>query len=157
MIRTIAFTVFAGAASLMSPFSIFYIVFTCVVIYTLQKKIGWPRAILAATIGGSLLWVGIFATYRALLLPLLPRIDNPVASAGFPFIAFLYPRPPLGNKVPPLEQWPFFFIDYMLCLIAGTLASIPFPKTTMRDARIIGTILLLLNLYGLGYTLLKFE
>ncbi len=67
------------------------------------------------------LWVSLFVSYKKIEPPLSWDGDINsipfVATGGFPFRAFEYPIPPLGNDFPPQDSWLPFFYNFIFWLI----------------------------------------
>lgn len=152
-----------GLASIVfSPFSMAYALFS-VVAYRLILVVVHERRDARAVVGGGsfLLWATHFLSTRTLVFVegAGPNGD-PMASAGFPLLAFLYPFPPLGGDVPPFGQWIPFFLNYgfwlalSLLLVPRLIRAFRKPDSAARIILLAGT---LVALYGLGDTVLRFD
>lgn len=116
---------------------------------------GWRTSwimFLVFGIGAVLLWTSLFLSYRGNALY--------QASGGFPFIAFHYPVPSMGNDAPPIEQWPFFFANLLIWFgIAATVVRFVTPRMKASD-RIAAAILLIgivSSIVGLLYIIMQFD
>lgn len=147
-------------ASVVSPFGLAYLLFTAACGLVLLKAFGKRVAAIAVSLGGVLLWTTMLVTERRLPQTYPFELGNPNAEAGWPFVAFRYPIPPMGNDVPPLAQWPAFFADYAFWLMVSLIAALtlgrllPAPALRTRFLLLPGILAATL---GLGHTLLKFD
>lgn len=109
-------------------------------------------------LGNIGLWLSLFLSYQG--LPATDDINDVFAVGGFPFKAFDYPSPPMGNDVPPTSMWPAFVADYFVW-IASAAIGVSFLPSKVIDhlpKRTICVVLgVLLMLIGFGYLILKFD
>lgn len=149
-----------GLWSSISPFSLAYWLATAAFAGAVARKIGRHGAAVATCVGAVGTWTAIFLSERRLPQTYPLELGNPNAEAGFPFIAFRYPVPPMGNDVPPLAQWPTFFADYAVWLALG-LALTPWLVRLLPERRcrtpLLVFFVILFGVLGLGHTMLKFD
>ncbi len=84
---------------------------------------------------------------------------NPIASAGFPRQAFLYPVPPMGADYPPIEMWRIFFMNYLFWFFIAAVITILIPRKfyTSKIVAILYIIAVYSALFGLGHTIIAFD
>jgi uncharacterized MnhB-related membrane protein len=160
----LVFGMLAGIVSfaLLHPFSYAYALF-CIATYYLVFRLSEKRrdlAITTASLGSVFLWISLWLSIKILPQSSPVNVSAPIESAGFPFTAFLYPHPPMGNDVPPLNMWPPFFLNAVIWMsIAWVILHIT-KRFGWNQRKIYPTIIILgilCSLIGLGYTLVKFD
>jgi len=152
-----------GLASLsLSPFTMAFGLFTGAAYMATRRIVRHERvAAVTITVASMSLWISLFMSTRLLRWPGPGDLDDPVATAGFPLTAFEYPYPPMGGDVPPLAQWLPFFLNYLFWIMISILV-VPRASRALRRAAVpIGGMLVvigvLVTLYGLGDTLIRFD
>lgn len=100
-------------------------------------------------------WIVLWATER----PVTGSQDF-AATAGFPFRAMLYPRPPMGNDYVPVEMWVNFVANaiFWTC-IALLLMHVPLLARPLHRYRLKTVALLMagMTVVGAFWLLLKFD
>lgn len=109
-------------------------------------------------IGAILQWLSLFFSYRE-LPNAYEDISKPIGTGGFPFKAFEYPVPPMGNDWPPAEMWPMFFVNFAIWLAVGLLVAFVLSKkiTNPKVLKTISILAILLSVFGIFYIMLKFD
>lgn len=109
------------------------------------------------------LWVSLWLSYRPVPLPAdAPLFAQPpptVGTGGFPFLAFDYPVPPMGNDHPPASSLFPFAVDVVFWIAVACLLAWAVPKRFFIPVveRVIIGLSLVLTFFGLGYLLIKFD
>lgn len=103
-------------------------------------------------------WLSLFFSYRE-LPNTFEDIKTPIATGGFPFKAFEYPFPPMGNNWPPLKAWPIFFLNLIIWIIISAIIVFLLGKKieNKKIVTIIGILATVLSLFGIFYITLKFD
>lgn len=89
-----------------------------------------------------------------------PSLDVPViAKAGFPFVVFYYPPPPMGNDIPPDGSFFPFALNVMIffLFVRGILQFIPEKYFTKKLYQGSFYVAFVITLLGLFITIVKFD
>lgn len=153
-----------GLVSLVvSPFSIAFGLFSVIAFLAVRRLVTSGHAATAViSAAAASLWVSLFLSTRPLRWPgEVNLLNDPMEAGGFPLLSLLYPYPPMGGDVPPLAQWPPFFLNYFFWLAVSILIVPRAARALRRGAVPIGGLLavigVLVTLYGLGDTLIRFD
>jgi len=160
MIFGMTIKIFAGFFAVISPFTWLFVAASLAAAFLLSRRFGRVVSFAVVSLGSMALWVSLFVSTMPTrqAFPLDPYSIK--ADAGFPLTAFRYPHPPMGHDVPPYEMWPAFFVNYVFWLALAFIAvRLLRPRIvgSQKALAIIGVAMVLVNLYGLGDTLLKFD
>ena len=159
-----------GVVSIFNPFSLTVIGAT-IGLYILIQKIKLIDKLLTSdqeharflrvamiSIGHILNWLSLFCSKRALTQT---DVYQPIEKAGFPFIVFYYPQPPMGGDVPPPQMWlPFFLSLFFWMAISYALLYALKHTSLIKSKKLAMTVIafgLVVTLIGFGYTVMKFD
>ena len=78
----------------------------------------FQQVVMVIGLGSIFLWVSLFLSYRK-IKPSSQDMYDPIAQGGFPFTAFHYPTPPLGDDTIPSASWPPFLLDFLFWTIVS--------------------------------------
>ena len=118
------------------------------------------RLIAAIGLGVTLTWISLWLSTKELPQPLSFNPSAPMQSAGFPFTAFWYPQPPMGNDYPPFWMWVPFFVNgaFWTGASVGILYLLRLPNEKMRFVYAAFSVSgIVCWLIGSVYLLLKFD
>lgn len=145
----------------LNPFSWLYAVVLALIFFVGKKVLPLvKRKTFYATLAGSqlLLWVSLFVSKVA--LPYSDPWKEPAAKGGFPFTSFYYPQPPLGGDIPPLAQWPGFYLNFVVWFVAAALMVILWSRRKELKLQTVHSALFVafcVSLVGLGYVAWQFD
>ena len=105
-----------------------------------------------------LLWLFVFTSRHRLA----ENSDFKKCSvAGFPFEVFTFPCGAMGGDYVPREMWALFYLNYLLWIAVSILIIFVISKTEIfknkKAMKILLTVYIVINFYGLGMLLLAFD
>ena len=152
---------FLGLLSLFSLSSSFAWLYVAVLGLLFVVQIIIPKNIrnitmAALSLGVIMMWTSLVVSHQD--LPDIYNLSKPVATGGFPIIAFEYPPGALGNNVPPVDSWGLFYLNLCFWIVVGASVAMLLRKYLNKKIFYISLIAsIIISIYGLGYILLKFD
>jgi hypothetical protein len=144
-----AFFGFLSFMALFSPFTWAFLgVSGFLYLFLLRLTKQKEKAMFIHAVANIGLWLSLFLTYKDANVARVPH-------AGFPFQALQFP--PNGGDMPPVEQWPLFFLN-MLCWIVAVYACSFLYKhipSYAKTATAISSVLI--TMAGIAYVLIQFD